>query len=177
MKTKIQKFYLLIIVLLLLVIVGAFFLGNKIHYYQPRLPASVIGSTVVSLVNQDRQAAGLQPLTVNPVLAKAADLKAEDMAKNGYFGHVSPTGTSTAYWFSAVKYKYLYAGENLAVNYDDSKTVEQAWMDSITHRDNILNDKFSEIGVAVATGTVNGQPALYVVQMFGRQSSPTKVSK
>ncbi|MBI3638379.1 CAP domain-containing protein, partial [Candidatus Wolfebacteria bacterium] len=60
-----------------------------------------------------------------------------------------------------------YAGENLAVNFFDSEDAVNAWMKSITHRENILNTNFKEIGIGVAKGNYNGKESIFVVQLFG----------
>ena len=64
-------------------------------------------------------------------------------------------------------YDFSSAGENLAVNFSDSKDVIDAWMNSPEHRANILSNKFTEIGVATAMGTYEGSQVVFVVQEFG----------
>jgi hypothetical protein len=130
--------------------------------------AAVISPVLVDLANADRQIEKVSPLTVNPVLVKAAQMKADDMAAKGYFSHVSPEGLSPWYWFEAVGYKFQYAGENLAVNFSESVDVERAWMNSPGHRSNILNSKFTEIGIATQSGVYQGQQTIFVAQMFGK---------
>jgi hypothetical protein len=108
------------------------------------------------------------------------------MAQNGYFAHTSPEGKSPWYWFKQGGYVFNYAGENLAVDFSDSADVERAWMNSPTHRSNILNNKFTEIGVATAVGTLNGRQTTFVVQEFGTPArkdelqnleTPTEITK
>jgi Cysteine-rich secretory protein family len=89
------------------------------------------------------------------------------MAKNEYFSHYAPDGTSPWYWFDQSGYKYVHAGENLAIHFTDSSEVVDAWMDSPTHRANIVNGNFTEIGVGTAKGTYQGYDTVYVVQLFG----------
>jgi hypothetical protein len=129
--------------------------------------ASVISSVLVDLANGDRGAEKIGGLTVSPVLTAAAQAKADDMAAKGYFAHTSPDGKSSWYWFQQAGYTFLYAGENLAVDFSDSNDVEQAWMNSPTHRANILDDHFTQIGIATAQGTFDGHRTTFVVQMFG----------
>jgi uncharacterized protein YkwD len=100
-------------------------------------------------------------------LQAAAQEKADDMVKNGYFAHTSPLGVTPWYWFGNVGYDFSYAGENLAVNFSDSQDVTNAWMNSPEHRANILNAHYTNIGMAIATGTFQGQSAIYVVELFG----------
>lgn len=129
--------------------------------------ASVVASVLVDLVNTDRTSDSLHGLTVSPVLEAAAQAKANDMAAKGYFAHTSPEGKDPWYWFKLVGYKYSYAGENLAVDFTDSGDVNAAWMNSPTHRDNILNPHYTEIGIATASGYYQGRPTIFVVQEFG----------
>ena len=150
---------------------GLMFTFNFNPKFDPRQMAAVVSSTLVNLANQDRTSNQVQPLTVSPALTAAAQAKANDMVANGYFAHTSPSGKTSWYWFQQAGYAFTYAGENLAVNFNNSSDVENAWMNSPEHRANILNAHFTQIGVATAQGTYNGHPATYVVQMFG---SPAK---
>jgi hypothetical protein len=122
---------------------------------------------VLRFVNESRQAQGLSDLKENENLSKAAADKADDMIKNNYFAHTSPAGLTPWYWFDKEGYNYKYAGENLAINFKTTEEQHKAWMDSPTHRKNILNSNFSEIGIAVAAGEINGQMAIVSVQEFG----------
>lgn len=121
---------------------------------------------VVYLVNQSRADNNLKPLLINPELSKIAQDKALDMVDNHYFAHTSPTGVTPWFWFSENNYSYKYAGENLAINYDEAQEEHQAWMNSPTHRKNILNPNFTEIGVAKASGIIEGKKSFVTVQVF-----------
>ncbi|MDP2676299.1 MAG: CAP domain-containing protein [bacterium] len=129
--------------------------------------ASIISSVLIDLANGDRQQNGVHTLSINPVLSYAAELKARDMAQKSYFAHTSPEGLSPWYWFGEAGYDFLYAGENLAVNFSDSVDVERAWMNSPLHRKNILSEHFSEIGIGTAHGFYKGRETTFVVQLFG----------
>jgi len=119
--------------------------------------AAVLPAVLTNLTNKERQEYNLQTLTVSPLLDKAAQMKAIDMAKNGYFAHTSPAGKTPWYWLEKVGYKYQYAGENLAINFSDSKDVTSAWMASPTHRANIEKRNYTEIGTGVAEGLYKGK--------------------
>ncbi|NBV77397.1 CAP domain-containing protein [bacterium] len=129
--------------------------------------AAVVTSVLATLTNQDRAAQGVPGLRVSSVLQKAAQLKADDMVKRSYFAHTAPDGTEPWHWFDAVGYRYARAGENLAVFFSESEDVQKAWMNSPTHRANILNKDYDEVGIAVAYGTYQGYPTVFVVQEFG----------
>lgn len=132
--------------------------------------AAIFATVLVDETNSTRSNEKLGQLRTNPVLERAAQLKADDMAANGYFAHNSPDGKTPWYWFEQVGYNYAAAGENLAVNFTDSKDVTEAWLASPTHRANIMNANYTEIGIATAKGKYKGKDAIFVVQEFGRPS-------
>lgn len=129
--------------------------------------AAVMPAVVAVLTNEARAADDLGELHVDEKLTRAAQAKAEDMAEKGYFAHVSPDGTTPWYWIIREEYLYVYAGENLAVNFDESEDVVEAWLASPTHRFNIMKRQYTDIGIGIATGTYKGREATFVVQMFG----------
>ncbi len=132
--------------------------------------AAIFASVLVDQTNQQRLTEQLGTLTKNSVLERAAQMKADDMAAKGYFAHNSPDGKTPWYWFEQAGYDYAAAGENLAVNFTDSKDVTEAWMHSPAHRANIMNGNYTEIGIATAHGMYKGREAVFVVQEFGRLS-------
>ena len=132
--------------------------------------SAIYASVLVNLTNKDRATANISELKVNPLLEKAAQMKADHMARYGYFAHNTPDGKSPWYWFREAGYEYIFAGENLAVNFQNSEDVERAWMNSRGHFLNIMNPKFTEIGIATSTGMYKGNQAIFVVQMFAKPS-------
>lgn len=129
--------------------------------------ANVTPTGIISLTNQARQQYKAGTLKQNTLLTKAATAKANDMAQQHYFAHISPAGVTPWTWFKRAGYKYSLAGENLAIDFVQSEDVIQAWLQSTSHRRNLLNTKYRDIGVAVASAKINGVDSLVVVQMFG----------
>ena len=110
-------------------------------------------AAVVELVNQQRAAYGLQPLTISAELCKKARMKSQDMAQNRYFDHNSPTYGSPFDMMRSLGISYRSAGENIAMGYATAQAVMQGWMNSEGHRANILSANFTTIGVGyVANG-------------------------
>lgn len=136
------------------------------------LVSSILPAVVVSETNYARAEQELAPLLRNETLDKAAQMKAEDMALHGYFAHKSPDGISPWHWFNEAGYEYAYAGENLAVHFTDSRAVVDAWLKSPTHRANVMNGTYREIGIGSAKGTYEGHETLFVVQLFGTPRVP-----
>lgn len=141
--------------------------GSSFFIHKTVLGAEIASSVLIDLTNESRIAYNQQPLLRSSKLDEAATLKGNDMAANEYFSHNSPTGITPWYWFNKVGYKFLYAGENLAINFTDSSNLEEAWLNSPTHRANIMNVEFREIGMATIQGMYKDYPTIYVVQMFG----------
>ena len=123
---------------------------------------------VIELTNEERSKHGLSTLRLNSQLARAAEAKAQDMFLDNYWAHVAPDGTEPWDFIDETGYAYLSAGENLAKDFDHSSSVVKAWMKSPSHRENILNSKFEDIGVAVVDGELSGFETTLVVQMFGK---------
>lgn len=133
--------------------------------------AAVLPGEVIALTNQERTIYTVGGLQENTLLDAAAQAKANDMAKTGYFAHVGPDGKEPWAWVHESGYDYSFAGENLAVRFSDSADVVNAWMASPTHRANIVKPVYTEIGVGVAEGMYQGSPATFVVQYFGTPHS------
>lgn len=140
------------------------------------MTATVLPAVLVDLTNDVRKSNNEDTLTRSDILDTAARLKAQDMASIGYFAHTSPKGITPWYWFDKAGYMFTYAGENLAINFTESVDVEDAWLNSPTHKANILNGHFSQIGIATMDGIYQGRPTTYVVQMFGTPAFATNIS-
>lgn len=156
--------------LIILLFLSPFF-PKKLDYL-----ANVLPGALVSFTNHVREEQHLPDLKENPLLAQAAQLKANDMASRGYFSHKTPEGQDPWIFLNQVGYGYASAGENLAVNFTDSKAVHNAWMNSPTHRANILQGKFTEVGIATAEGKYKGKDVIFVAQFFGRPSALNQAS-
>lgn len=131
---------------------------------------AVVSAVLITLANADREGEGLPVLAASEILTEAAQMKANDMAAREYFAHETPEGHDPWYWFEKSGYDFRHAGENLAVYFSDSAEVEKAWMDSPLHRANILSEKYTEIGTAIAHGRYLGHETTFVVQMYGNPS-------
>ncbi len=123
---------------------------------------------VISFTNMQRAINSLPALTQNALLNQSALNKAKDMFEKQYFAHDSPEGRGVADLASDVGYEFITIGENLALgNFLNDEVLVQAWMDSPGHRENILNSRYTEIGVSVLKGTYEGRQTWMAVQHFG----------
>lgn len=124
---------------------------------------------LVEYTNKKRIEAGVAPVILNPLLSQAAAGKAQDMFGNDYWAHNSPQGKTPWDFINGSGYVYTVAGENLAKNFNDSQEVIEAWMNSPSHKENLLRGQYEDIGFAVVNGRLNGEETTLVVQMFGKQ--------
>lgn len=134
-------------------------------------------SAIVNLHNEERARFGLGSLDFNAQLAESARQKAEAMLDTDCWSHYCPDGVSPWTFFRDAGYVYAFAGENLAEGFTDSAAVMQAWMNSKTHRDNVLKGEFTEIGIAIAFGDYQGiDNNAVVVVHFGQPRNPNNAA-
>ena len=110
-----------------------------------------------NLVNTQRANAGLSALTWNEGLAQAAKVRSQEIVST--FSHTRPDGSD--WWTVNSNLQY---GENLARLYQTSDAVVTAWMNSPTHRANILDGNFKTMGIAIYQTSDGGW---YWAQEFG----------
>lgn len=146
-------------------------LGNNAFPQILGYAANISPSEVIRLTNAQRAANGLSALTENSSLDSAAIAKGNDMIAKGYWAHFAPDGTSPWTFFTSFGYKYQYAGENLARDFSDASGAVNAWMNSPTHKENILNPHYKEIGIGVVEGQLAGANTTIIVQFFGTSLS------
>lgn len=122
--------------------------------------APSLANQVLGLVNQERRAAGLRPLRLNPLLNASAQAHSQDMALNDFFSHQGSNGSKIANRIAATGYRAFTYGENIAAGQASPESVMQAWMASPGHRKNILRSTVKEMGVGLTVletdlGTTN----------------------
>jgi uncharacterized protein YkwD len=132
----------------------------------PPTPASAPPQAVVGLRpfeqamfdshNTMRSNAGLTGVTIDARLVEVARRRAQDMAAKNYFAHTSPTGETAFTILEEIGYAYKLAGENIARNnYPDPETVQVSmtgFMNSPSHRSNILEPAYRRVGIGFALG-------------------------
>ncbi|SFJ69625.1 CAP domain-containing protein [Thermoflavimicrobium dichotomicum] len=122
-----------------------------------------IEKEVIQLVNAEREKRGLKPLKASEKLSDLAQKKSDDMKKNSYFSHYSPTYGSPFDMLNQYGVSYRSAAENIAAGQMTAKEVMKSWMESSGHRANILNPSFTHIGVGFTKG---GSMGTYWTQLF-----------
>jgi len=141
------------------------------NFFQSRRPFSE--SEVIKITNEARKQAGLPALSPDQRLAAAARDKLHDMKLREYFSHQAPDGEQPWGWFEKNGYLFVYAGENLAVNFTDAESLIQAWLASPSHKKNLLNPEFKNIGVSVENIKIDGKKYAVVVQLLGTPKTLT----
>ncbi|MEN3343147.1 MAG: hypothetical protein V7644_2551 [Actinomycetota bacterium] len=118
-------------------------------------------SKLLQAVNAARTARGLRPLRLDSALTQAARAHSVDMLGHGYFAHGDFSGRMTAYHVRGSR-----MGEDLAWGngpYARAAAVVQEWLGSPEHRANLLDPRFTRLGVGVASGSFHGSSGASVV--------------
>ncbi len=127
-------------------------------------------SKVLELVNQARKDESVEILKLNPVLSNSALAKANDIISKDYFAHISPDGKRPWDFIDRGQYAYALVGENLAMNFTTAESVHRALMNSPSHKKNIMNAKYRDIGLAMARGEIGGKKTNVLVEIFSVQA-------
>lgn len=136
----------------------------------PETAISSVADAIVEQTNVERTRAGLRALRPDARLHEAAQRHAQQTARFGRIDHVIPEATypSPSDRLAAAGYGWQATAENLASGYPDAASLVAAWMASATHRTNILNPAYTEVGAGYARDAA-GQS--YYVQVFARPAS------
>jgi hypothetical protein len=179
------KVYWPYIPILAMVVFGMFF--GRVAPQQRNHPATLAYATEMSIsgllqyTNSQRASNGLGPLTLNSKLNTSAQAKANNMVSRDYWAHNTPDGDEPWVFIDASGYQYQKAGENLAYGFSNSEATVIGWMNSPTHRANILDQTYSEVGFGFVNAenfVTTGQETV-VVAHYGEPmkatASPTSV--
>lgn len=129
---------------------------------------SIDSNLIIEKINRERERYNKPDLITSGVLADIAWRKSLAMSKNGFLQHSPEASGSLWPFFREAGYVYKYAGENLAVNIKTEEEIVYSWMNSTTHRQNILSDNFSEIGVAITYGNYMGETSPFITAYFAQ---------
>lgn len=130
--------------------------------------AAVESQTLMDLINSERSSRNLNTLIIHPSLTIAANQKSQDMIDRDFFAHIDPDGNYVWPKIIAAGYgQYKILGENLAVDFLTSEGMVKAWLDSPTHRANLLHADFLEQGLVALYGDFQGRYANLTTSLFG----------
>lgn len=139
--------------------------------------SNITADQVLIQTNEERAQIGLPPLELNDKLNQAALAKASDMFNKDYWAHTSPDGLTPWVFIKGTGYRYSVAGENLARDFDNTASMVTAWMNSPTHQANIIHPKYTQTGIAVVDGNLDGVETTLVVHMFGTPAGISTISE
>lgn len=139
--------------------------ANTLAYATEMSTANLLASTNIQRTNNGRST-----LKLNAQLASAAQAKANHMVANDYWSHITPDGKEPWVFIQNAGYSYNKAGENLAYGFATSADTVAGWMNSPTHKANMLDDAFTEVGFGFANSSnYNGDgKQTVVVAMYGQ---------
>jgi len=167
LRTKSLAIIAVTLALLKIAVTGYLFL----IYPNPASMAELMNQRVLELTNQARIDNQVETLKIDPSLNQAALAKANDMLKQNYFAHIAPNGKKPWDWINRDDYAYLYVGENLGMNFSSAESVHNALMLSPSHKRNILNNNYQDIGIAILSGMLEGQQTNLLVELFASKKS------
>lgn len=138
---------------------------------------NVSSPSLLNETNEVRTQNAQKTLKTNEKLASAAQSKAQDMVNRNYWAHNTPEGSPPWTFIVNAGYQYQKAGENLAYGFADSKDTVAGWMNSPSHRRNVLDPDFTDVGFGSANSDNfnNSGPATVVVAMYGRAVTDTPI--
>ena len=174
---KFLNVYLPYVPLILILVTGVVFTS----IWQPHTKKGVLAyatdigvDSLLSFTNQQRTTNGLNALKINTTLNQAAQAKANDMVARNYWTHNTPDGVEPWAFFDNAGYAYFRAGENLAYGFMTSGDTVNAWMNSPSHRENLLNSSFQEVGFGFANSNdfLNSGNETIVVAEYGTPLIP-----
>ena len=137
----------------------------------PTQSAAVESGVLMALINEERSARNLPVLFTHPSLLTASSQKATDMIERDYFAHVDPDGSYI--WpkiISAGYTPYKILGENLAIDFSTAEGMIKAWIDSPSHRDNLLHPDYIDQGLTAVYGDYQGRYTNTTASLFGALS-------
>lgn len=160
MKIKYRKNKTFLIIPIFVIFLGVFLLPQTAYF------AYITENEIIKLTNLERDKSGAGELKRNILLEQAAQKKGEAILKNQVFKH-NFDNRQFSDWVKEENYEYAYVGENLAIDFATNIGVIKAWLNSPSHKKNLLNKNFTEIGVAIVEGKFRGENTTLVIQIFG----------
>lgn len=158
-----------------LFLAGAFFIIFSLAFLSPlsTVYSKAFGtSDIVTLSNTERTQLSIPELKTNTALNNAAQAKADDMVRLQYFAHEAPDGKMAWDYMKNVGYAYEVAGENLAVTNESAETVINSWMNSPSHKDNLLNPSYQDVGIGIGNygDYQNHKNTTVIVAMYAKSA-------
>ena len=157
-----QPYFFIVFTATFLFIAGIFLCPNT-----PAQASELTAQSIIAGINAERQKIELATLTENSLLDAAAAEKARAIIARQEFSH-TVAGKKFSAWIKETGYRYIIVGENLAIHFDDTEPLFNAWLASPAHKQNILHAEYTEVGIAILSGEWTDGPATVVVAVFAK---------
>ena len=169
-QAKLMVITISLISCIISVMVFVYVLSQTSNIRSESFATSFTREQVITAINKERVKNALPPLIQNKKLSLSAQSKTDDMAnpEQSYFSHISPSNKRWSDFIKETNYDYAIAGENLANGFESIVDMIDAWMNSPTHRENILNSEVVETGIGITLGKLDDTPTIFVSQHFGK---------
>ncbi len=123
---------------------------------------------IIELINEKRDELGVPKVDIHDKLNRSSYAKAKDMSAESYFSHKGPNGESLKGYLDYVGYDFILAGENLAVGFYNAQDIVDAWVDSPSHYENLIEEGYQDTGLAVHSGVYKNKQTFFVVSHYGQ---------
>ncbi len=135
-------------------------------------------NNLLQATNHERVINSQSVLSLNQRLNNAAQAKANDMIERNYWSHNTPDGQEPWVFISNAGYDYQKAGENLAYGFATSTETVTGWMNSPSHRQNMLDSNYVEVGFGFANSSNynSSGPETVVVAMYGKPQTLASIA-
>lgn len=131
--------------------------------------AAISPADIISQTNSYRREHKVAALSRGPLLSHIAQLKADHMARLGYFSHEAPQAPYRfTDWLDLFDYPGSFLGENLAHGYTTAAGAIKGWQSSEGHDANLLSADYDKVGVGISEGYLNGVKTTFIVQLFAK---------
>jgi uncharacterized protein YkwD len=152
---------------------------NQLALPQPAAAATqgITPSRLLTTHNVERRKFDLAPLKISNKLSVSAQKKAKAMLQANCWSHYCPEGKSPWDFFAEADYTYLVAGENLAEGFHDIANLMNAWMNSPTHRENILRKEYEEVGFGIVSGDFQGKAGNVIIAVHFATPKPNELNQ
>lgn len=138
----------------------------------------ISAAEIIALTNEQRSLQGQKPLSTNLDLMNSAQKRAESLAKQLELDNYIPNQTYAWDYLKQANYPFLIAGENIAIDSHSSQQIIDSWVQSITHKNNLVNSLYNDVGVGIAkVNSTNNQSTNITVALFASQTSDGNTSK
>jgi uncharacterized protein YkwD len=167
--------YVRVILVILALFIFLFNTFVKVDVSAQNTNSSINIQNLLVAHNNYRKSLGLGELKLSTELNRSAQSKAQVLLQSNCWSHYCPPGKSPWDFFVDAKYDYVFAGENLAEGFYEVEDVMTAWINSKTHKENMVKKEYTEVGFGIVTGKYQGNSNNVIIVVHFGSRAPNAV--